>query len=258
MLNSQRKSRRRQQKYKLYIRKIQVLFRYLILVLALVGLFGWAYHFVFRSDYFKVDAVEISGTQSFVNQTDLQEVVRNKVEGAIIFKVKNRELEQTLKDNFQGAKSIKVKKLYPSTISIEVFERVPLALVYNDPSGDLYMVDDEGYVLGIVEEGKTNLSRIRYEGDIGVGLFVDKQMVPIYLELIGALNEEKVYASSMSFSQTYITIYFPEGIELFIGKDKDKLSSVQTAAALLKQLQLEGKKVKKIDLRYDKVIVLYD
>ena len=258
MLDSQRKSRRRQQKYKLYARKIQILFRYLIFVLALVGFFGWVYHFIFRSDYFKIDSVEISGTQSFVSQTDLQEVVRNKVEGEAIFKINNRDLKRTLKDIFQGAKNIKVKKKYPSTISIEVFERVPLALVYNDPSGDLYMVDDEGYVLGIVEEGKTNLSRIRYEGDIGVGLFVDKQMVPVYLELIGALNEEKVYASSMSFSQNYVIIYLPEGVELLIGNEKDKLTSVKTATTLLKQLQLEGKKVKKIDLRYDKVIVLYD
>jgi hypothetical protein len=45
---------------------------------------------------------------------------------------------------------------------------------------------------------------------------------------------------------------------VMISSDKDIKNSIKVVASLDKELNLEGKSIKKIDLRYDKVIVSYD
>jgi cell division septal protein FtsQ len=222
-----------------------------------VGGFG-LYYLLFLSSYFKVDQLRVTGAGGFVNQTDLTEVVKGRVYGKSIFSFKNEELRASLKQNFQGAKDIKVHKIYPKAIGVEVSERVPLALINNGTSENFYMVDEDGYVLGIVDEQRTILPRIRYEGDIKIGFFVDKRMVPVYLELVNALNQEQVNATSMSFYPRFAKLFLASGTEAFFSNDKNKLDSVRLMTSIIKQLEAEGKKLQKIDLRYEKVSVSYD
>lgn len=229
----------------------------MLLVLFLIALIFGIWFVLFKSSFFTVKNIRITGTKSFVNQADAYEVVKEKVFGKSLFSFDTVGLEENLLDTFLGSKAVKVYKVYPGTISIEFQERIPLALVYREDS-EHFMVDEDGYVLGIVDEERTNLPRIKYEGDTRVGEFVDKNMVPIYLELVSALSEQKVKVSSMSFYPKYARLYVSEGVETLISNDKNKSDSVKILSELLRQLGLEGKKVAKIDLRYDKVIVSYD
>jgi cell division septal protein FtsQ len=216
------------------------------------------YYIVFISSFFKIAHINITGTKSFVNLVDITEVAKENVSGLSIFRVDSGEAEKKLLEAFQGAKDIKVGKRYPSTISVKVFERSPVALVHNSNSEEYFLVDEDGYILGIIDRNRTNLPEIKYEGEIKVGTFVDKRMVPLYMELVNALNEEKLRVSSMSFYPKYALVYINDGIETYISNDRDKTESIRTASALIKQLLLEGKKIEKIDLRYDKVIVSYE
>jgi cell division septal protein FtsQ len=232
--------------------------RYVLLFIILVTFAYGFYYVLVGSSLFKVARINVFGAKSFVSAQDVNTVVSDRVSGVSIFQVDDEGLEKNLIEVFQGAKDIRVHKVLPSTVNVEVFERVPLALVYKEDSPDLYMVDDEGYILGIVEDRMTNLPKISYEGEVKVGFFIDSNVVPIYLELVQALNTEQVKTSSISFYSKYALIYVSDGIELRVGNDKDKAGSIKTASNLIRQLTLEGKKLKKIDLRYDKVIVLYD
>nr|EKD99706.1 MAG: hypothetical protein ACD_22C00195G0005 [uncultured bacterium] len=227
-----------------------------VVCVAAIGVAG--YFALFKSSFFIVDAINITGTKNFVSLSDITEVTKNRVFGKSIFDFKEQELESVLASSFKGAKEIEVTKKLPSTVDIVVMERTPLALIFNTDPENPYMVDEDGYVLGLVEKDKTNLPEIKYEGDINVGSFVDETMVPVFIELIAALNEREIDASSMSFHQRYERLFVTNGVEVLIANDKNKSESVAVLETLLKQLALEGKKVKKIDLRYDKVIVSYD
>ncbi len=228
---------------------------FLLLSFAIAGV---VYYFFYHSDFFKIDSIRIEGAKSFVNQTDLEEVVMGNTFGHSIFMLDSQELKKILQETFQGSKEIRVFKIYPKTVGVEVFERVPLALVHNSNSSEVYMVDMDGYVLGIVDEERTNLPRIKYEGDIKVGHFVDQKLVPVFMELVGALNDNRVNASSVSFFPNYATLYVSEGVEVLVSNDKSKTDSIRILNDLLKQTETEGKRIKKVDLRYNKVIVSYD
>jgi len=228
----------------------------------LVSLAYVTYYLLFLSGLFRVTQIKVVGVKSFVNGTDLTEVVRGNVYGQSIFSINTAELENNLLQNFQGAKYINVYKTFPAGINVEVKERVPLALVYNDNLESYFMVDEDGYVLGVVDDSTTNLPKIKYEGEIRIGLFINKDMIPIYLDLVNAISENNIKVSSMSFYPSYALLYVNDGIEVFIDNAKNKNGSVIVLKDLLNQLELESQKdmqkIKKIDLRYDKVIVSYE
>jgi cell division septal protein FtsQ len=230
-------------------------------VLAILALFLCVYSLYYllqRSQFFVVSHVRVFGAGAFVNGDDLVEIVKGQVKDKSIFKVDTKTISENLSQNFQGAKSIKVYKVFPKTVNIEVSERVPLALIYNDVSTDYYLIDEEGYILGIVDPTKTNLPKIYYEGDIYVGLFISKELVPVYLDLTAALSESRIKVSSLSFYPRHAVLFLEEGPEVLISNEKDKKSMTDILFDLLNQFKEKDKKVKKIDLRYDKVIVSYN
>lgn len=233
-----------------YVRALAVLFIVSLgLLLSFTVLTG--------NDYFWINNVQVTGTQAYVNDTDLKEMVRNISYGSNLFFYNTRKSEEILKENFQGARNIKIKKKLPDTLSVQVEERIPLVIMYNN-GFDFFLVDEEGYVLGIVDESSTNLPRVFYEGDIKVGYFIKPELISVFMEVLGAMDVEKILASSVSVHKRYIKLFLDDSVEVYIGNDKDKLAAVKLLNTLLKQLYAEGKSVKKVDLRYDKVIVSYD
>jgi len=207
--------------------------------------------------YFKVDFVNVEGTGSFVNTDDVKAIVERVVIGHSIFPIKEEEIVELVTKNFLGAKTVFVKKEYPNSIKILIEERIPLAIVHNN-SGDNFLIDSDGYVLGLVSEGFLDLPKIQYEGPVIIGTFLEKDMIPVSVQLLKFAEQEELKISSMSFYPNHVKVFVGGNAEVFIGYDKDSEKSLKTISALIKSSEAEGKILKKIDLRYDKVIVLYE
>ncbi len=224
-------------------------------------LFGGAvfgiHYLIFQTRTFKLDYFEISGTSKYVNHVDLNNFLYSNYEGKNLLFIDTREIETLLEDVFLGAESIRVKKKLPRQLIVEVKERQPLAILYNDRYPDNYMVDREGYVLGTVDSSGKALPEINYVGDLKVGSFVNQDLVPIYSELIAAFEEYNVEVSSMSFHPKHVSFYTDEGPMVLIDNEKDKFHALSVLSRLLRKLSLEGKDASSIDLRYDKVVVSY-
>lgn len=249
---------RRHSKINFMLRKFDSFYKPIVLILVLTSMLSLLYYFFFKLNFFDVTTTQIIGVQKYVSENDLRELLNNKVYGTNIFSIDVNKLQKNLMTTFLGAKGISISRDFPRTIIVEVEERVPLALIFNKVSEDIYMVDEDGYVLGLIEPGNNKLPKIEYDGEIRIGIFINKKMVPIYTQLMLALKDDNVLASSMSFSSSYTSLFVDDSVEVLIGNEKDKRVSISIVANLLKQLTFEGKKPKKIDLRYDKVIVSYD
>jgi len=159
--------------------------------------------------------------------------------------------------SFLGAKNVFVKKDYPNSLNVFIEERVPVAFVYNSED-EFYLIDADGYVLGMVTDGLQDLPRISYEGSVLVGTFLDKDIIPISIEILKFADREDLRISSMSFTPNYAKLYLNVGPEVFMGYTKEIEKSLRTIKALLNSSKSNEEVIKKIDLRYDKVIVLYD
>ncbi len=241
---------------KVFLRKfIKYFLKVVKITAALAILVGLAYLFIY-SGFFNVKNINIVGADKFVSSLDLREVASANIMDKNIFTLKKFELEKKLKDNFLGADAIELEKKIPRTIKVIVKERVPIAIVYKNEENQ-FLVDKEGYVLGYVSAENNELPRINYQKEISVGLFIDKNIVPVYQELTELLSAEDIKVSSVSFQPDYVSFYLDRGENVLIGLMKNKLEAVKALSALMKQAKVENKDIQKIDLRYDKVIVLF-
>ncbi|MBU0534939.1 MAG: FtsQ-type POTRA domain-containing protein [Patescibacteria group bacterium] len=227
---------------------------FLTLFVSALGYVVWKFNIL---SYFTISGVLISGTGRFVNEKDLRTLSEKDSLGQSIFVISEKSLSEVLSKNFLGAKLIEVEKRYPNKIRIIVEERVPLAIVYNE-NNNHFLIDSEGYVLGVVDKNYSGLAKIKYEGDIKVGSFLDKELTLISVDIVKFAERNGVKVTNMSFYAEYSKIYVGGGIEVYLGYDKNTEQSLKTVGALIKKSVAEKKTIRRIDLRYDKVIVLYD
>lgn len=240
------------------LKRIVPLYSNRVIPMLFLALASGLLYFVFSSTFFVVSEIETVGASTFVSDVDLRNLTEEQVFGNYIFSINTFDLEETLTKTFQGAQSIRVSKIYPRRIKVEVIERTPIAILKNERSSDYYMVDGEGYILGLASDEYLYLPKILYEGELHVGLFVDKSLVPLYSQLINSIEEHNLKVSTISVNSRYIYFFLESAIDVFISTKDNVSQSVEIVSDLFKQLSLEGKDVTKIDLRYDKVIVEYD
>ncbi|KKS06836.1 hypothetical protein A3K01_01050 [candidate division WWE3 bacterium RIFOXYD1_FULL_43_17] len=258
LLNKIRNRRRGIKSPRVFARKYHTAIKILVALLVLVSLSYLSYKYIYLSPKFTVKAVSVVGGGKFVNLQDFQNISEQKTIGHSIFSIDLKELENLLKTNFLGARSVETSLDYPDTVVIKIEERLPVAVVTAGKKSDVhYLIDNEGYVLGEVSDEFMDLPEIIYEGDMRVGAFLDGRIVPVSIEILTEAGKAGLNVSSISFRERYSKLYLG-ATEVYLSNLKGIGESVQKLEKLYKNLLLEGKRVIKIDLRYDKVIVLYE
>jgi cell division septal protein FtsQ len=247
---------------KFYVYKAKRWLRLVLTVLAVVVPASLIIYFGVNLHLFNISKVAVYGAQEYVNSADAYHLVESNLLGQNIFTANTHEVEQKLEEQFKGAKNITIKRVFPKTIAVYVEERVPLAIV--QVKGGSYLIDEEGYMLGKVNEQYVDLPKIKYFGNVEIGGFISSNIITIARNIVDAANEYNVSVTSLSYKDRY-TEMFVDGVgessasaEVKFSNEKDAKYSMNVLASFLRNLELEGKKVKSLDLRYDKVIVLYD
>lgn len=228
---------------------------FLFIVVSVFG--GGLYYVAFVTDTFHLVYFEVTGASEYVNENDLKNFLYSNYESKNLLLLDTTQLSSELKDVFLGAYNFEISKKWPDTLFIQVEERSPLAVLVSEKYNDKYMIDREGYVLGIVDSSRDDLPEIHYKGELKIGTFVDKNLVPVYSELLTATENSEVKVSSVSFYPKYISFFTEDGIQVLIDNEANKFESILVLSRLLHRLTLEGKDATSIDLRYDKVVVSY-
>lgn len=258
LLNKIRSRRRGIKSPRVFARKYRTVIKILVVLLVLGLLSYLSYKYIYLSPKFAVKTVSVVGGGKFVNLQDFKNISEQKTIGQSIFNIDPEELENLLKTNFLGARSVEASLDYPDTVVIKVEERMPVAVVTSGKKDAVhYLIDNEGYVLGEVSDEFMDLPEIIYEGDTRVGTFLDVRIVPVSIEILREAGNAGLNVSSISFKERYSKLYLG-ATEVYLSNFKGIGESVEKLEKLYKNLLLEGKSVIKIDLRYDKVIVLYE
>lgn len=205
-----------------------------------------------------IKSVEIDGAQRFVNAQDVRKVTEETSLDRNILSVDPNNLEEIISSNFLASKSVEVSRRFPKTIKVLITERVPIALILPKEKGDFYFIDAEGFVLGIADKSATNLPVINYSQEVEVGKFVEATAVAYYFDLIKALDADEVYVSTISSYPRYTQFFTKDNTQVYFTNDQFAVSQVKVFKKMMEAFKAEGKKVRKIDLRFDKVIVEFN
>lgn len=221
-------------------------------LLTLVGILLWFY---IQYQPLNIKSVEISGAERFVNQKDVQKIAEEKALGKNIILLNTGDLQRNIANNFLAAKSVEIYKVLPSHIKIKITERVPIALILPKDSQDFVFVDAQGFILGLADKSATNLPVINYSQPVEVGKFVEAGAVKYYFDLIKALDEDNVAVSTISSYPRYTEFFTGEATQVLFSNNQNPKPQVKIFAKMLEAFKAEGKLLKKIDLRFDKVVV---
>jgi cell division septal protein FtsQ len=237
-----------------YSRRVSILLPLILLIATIYFL----YTYLDRRGFLDISGLEVVGASRFVNLNDVTNLVKINIEGKKITNFDPGKLETLLKSNFLGAKNISVQRAPLNKIKVIIEERVPLAVLFSLPDQRKYLIDSDGYVLGEVEDSFNELPTVQYDRAVLIGTFVEKDIVPLTIELLSLSEKEELKVSSISFYPKYMRLFVESGTEVLIGNSKNYEKFIEVVSSLIKKSNLEGKGVSRIDLRYDKVIVSYD
>lgn len=240
---------------KVKFKKVIFVVRLLCVFFIILGLSSALYWFIYKSEFFDITLVNIRGKNVFVSINDMQNMCNSRLIGKNILFVNTSKTSLDLVNSFLASKSIKIQKRLPKTIIIEIEEREPMAILQKPDSDDLYLIDKEGFVLGLSSESFSALPKAYYEDDIKIGNFINKDIAPVYLEIVETSKKENLNATSMSINGKYTRMFFND-VEVKLSNGKNIPESLKVISALIKDYALRGKPLKSIDLRFDKVIVL--
>ncbi len=228
----------------------------LLYLLLTVSVLIIVYTKVRNSDRFYINSYKYTGIVHYINAKDFEHVVEENIRTQKYFSFNNVQLEKILKSNFLAIKNVKITKKFPASIKIQVQERTPIAMVIDKEQSN-YLIDADGYVLGLTDGHSTELPTVNYENKLFVGQFIDVNIIPIALQILNAAKSSNVKVSSVSFKPDYSSFYSGT-TQVYLNNSGDISRSLKIVAQMLAQSAIEGKKVTKVDLRYDKVIVSYE
>lgn len=218
------------------------LFFYLV-----IGVIAWLVFSLFmRGNLFAINQIEVFGNRSLSGKY-IQSASGIEI-GKSIFSVRSWEIENRIK-KINDVKSVKVQKVFPHLIRIEIIERVPLAKVV---IGDTWFyIDDQGVRVNTPSDNPERL----------ISLYVpslEDNSIPMTLEIIRAwlsgfdtpLKLVKMVHHNLFILQLQNDIFIKcENVQNL----KEKVPILKP---LLREVQVKALKVVGFDLRMKKDIVL--
>ena len=100
-----------------------------------------------ENNFFKIKIIEIENN-NLIKDNEIYNKL-NKIYGKDIFFIKREDIERPLK-TIEFLERIEVKKKYPSTIILKVYETRPIAIFFND--NKKYLIDSNSNLLSYREE----------------------------------------------------------------------------------------------------------
>lgn len=226
-------------------------------IFLLIGILVVSIYYIIKDkSLFVVQNVSVQGINTFVNNDDVENISKNILLGKNVLTLNNKDVEDSLKNNFLGAENFKVTNDLYGNVSVEIIERSPVAILKNENS-DKYLVDKEGYVMGYLSIATDSFPQIMYKEKISVGEFINPKIIPISSWIIDEAKTYGLFVSTIEFDDRDIYLRIND-IDVMLSLDKDNDKSIQSISAIIKKSPPEGKNLRKVDLRFDKVIVLYD
>jgi cell division protein FtsQ len=150
-------------------------------------------------------------------------------------------------------KEVRIKRVYPFSIVIDVKEKRPSALWVNN-TGDVFVLDEYGEPYRGITKGDTKgmfIINAKEKGDVK----------SIYREISGWCMEgiiKKDVLSEVAYSEGNITIFdSDDGVEIILGKE-DQKKRLKRAIAVLEDAKKRGFLIKCIDARFEKGAIIQE
>ena len=231
---------------------------FLFTLLSFFLTFGLFYLFVL-SPVFSIREIKIKGNLRFVLKEEVEEYIHAAIENNFLkskslFCFSKKVLSRSLLKNFPSIYEIKIKRVLPHILLVQIQERNPVALFCKEKR--CFLMDKEGIIF--YPATSKNLVIFKKEkAEIRIGKrMIDKEMLYRILTILNILKEELAIETQEVFLDPFkIKIKPKEGPTLILSPQKSLKGQVEDLEVLVeKQIGKENLgEIEYIDLRFDKI-----
>lgn len=222
-------------------------------IITLVILFAGLMYLVFFSEIFDIKKVEVEGYRF---PKTIQAVVREKKEESFfsknIFFCDTKKIKNVLFGD-QRIENIKIIKIYPSTLRIEIKEANPSIIWVS--AGDKFLVSDRGVVIGDARDENLTVIYDAANIDIKMG---ERVASPTFIKFIKNINDGFEGATGTKINKitlfdllTDIHILSSDGWTVYMDGSKDPGTQLKNLGRVLEEARKSKKKLEYIDLRIE-------
>jgi cell division protein FtsQ len=203
-----------------------------------------------KEPFFFLQNVKINGT-SQLNDKEIMGKVSPYLKESLL-RIDVAKMKATIAAN-PLVKDVRIKRIYPFSIVIDVKEKIPSAIWVNQ-DGDPYVLDEYGDPYRKLSKGESKglyIINAKEKSDVK-SLF--KEINGWVAE--GILKKEKI--SEVVYHEGSITIFgYDDPIEIVLGKEEQK-QRLKRAMAVLEDANKRGLVIKCIDARFEKGAIIQE
>jgi len=170
----------------------------------------------------------------------------------------SQKLKEEIKENFPQTGELKIKKKIFNTLSFELQSKKPVvALAIELPGGLFYWLDEEGIVLSKIDKSH-DLPLIFLKDDpvLEVGQTFKYGNNQNLMSLVIGLKMHLLESKTIRLvSPREIEVWLEDGALILFNGEKDVNIQLDSLQLILSRAKIEGKTIKKIDLRFDKPVI---
>jgi len=220
--------------------------------------FAFFFIYLFIDYFFQIKVIEIEGKSSLI---DFQSILTNELKNKNLIFLSEENEEKKLKDNYSYVKNVLIEKRLPNQIFIKIEFYSPAAMIKNNQG--FFLLSFDGRILQTVSEKNSFLPMINYYQLINrlvykTGDFLDFNDLKVSLQLLKKIEELNLKVETIDIkNEDMILFNLKDNQEIIFTSKKDIEKQFFPIPVILKQLKIEGRRFKRIDVRFDKSIIKF-
>ena len=244
-------------------------------ILFLLIFLGGISLFVFKSDFFRVKKITCRWEEDSCPPEIWNELTSLTFGKNLIF-LKKKEISKKILSDYYIIKNLKIKKILPNKLVFELEKRRQVAVLgfelnlekkeatssgkpIFETTKDFFLVDEEGIVVKKGNDNLLPLILLSEEFSLNIDQRVPKEEIVEAIKFLTTLRlnllEPKVAKITSPYS---LTVWLRDGKEAVFSLRKEIQIQVDSLQFILSRSKIEGRNIKKIDLRFDKPVVNYE
>lgn len=174
------------------------------------------------------------------------------LKGKLIFTIDEKRLEEDLKEKFSCVASLKLKKVYPSKVKVEIQVENPVAKISNTQLA----TTASGLVL---EASRENLPLLHLPATTAVspGQKITDEISLYGAKLAALLAKSDFGTANIRIVSPDIAVYDTSDTVAIFSSSQPAQTQVDSLQLVLSKAKMGEQKIKKIDLRFEKPVVTF-
>jgi len=230
---------------------------------------------VFKSGFFTVRKITCQWEKDSCPPEIWHELTSLTFGKNLIF-LKKEEIRKKFLNTHHIVKNLKIKKVLPNKLVFELEKRKEVAVLgfelkleeketassgkpVFETTKDFFLVDEEGVVIKKENDPLLPLILLSEQLSLNVGQQVPQREIVEAIKFLTTLRLNLLEPKIAKITSPYsLTVWLKDGEEVVFSLKKEIQVQVDSLQFILSRSKIEGKEIKKIDLRFDKPVVSYE